>query len=124
MDSSDSWILHYADRAPAFYTVDQGYDVWLGNFRGNKYSRNHTEMDPDTNMTFWREVNWRTHSDFDLPASFDYIARVTGYKKVAYVGHSMGTTVMFRMMATNYNYFHKRVSVYIPLAPLVHIAHT
>ena len=35
--------------------ADLGYDVWLGNYRGNTYSRRHEHLDPE-NLDFWQ---WR-----------------------------------------------------------------
>ena len=57
-DSADAFICNYADRAPAFVAARAGYDVWLGNTRGNKYSRQHVKYNPDLN----RQAFW----DFDM----------------------------------------------------------
>ena len=37
----------------AFIMSDAGYDVWLGNYRGNTYSRRHEHLDPDE-YDYWR----------------------------------------------------------------------
>lgn len=45
--SSDTWIENLPIKAPAYVIAKSGYDVWLGNNRGNKYSRSNQSIDPD-----------------------------------------------------------------------------
>ena len=35
----------------------KGYDVWLGNYRGNHESREHTKLDPATDYNYW-QFSW------------------------------------------------------------------
>ena len=92
LDSSDTWIINDEDKAPAFIFANRGYDVWLGNNRGNKHSRNHTKYNPDKNKEFW-DFSFQHMADFDLPAFFSYVNKVTG-QKVSYIGHSQGSIQM------------------------------
>jgi len=61
--------MHSADKAPAFILAKAGYDVWLGNSRGNKYSQQHTNykvMNKKHNI-FW-QFTWQEMGEYDAPA--------------------------------------------------------
>lgn len=46
LDASSMWIVNDVELAPGFKLAKEGYDVWLGNNRGNTYSRKHKTMKP------------------------------------------------------------------------------
>ena len=86
LDCSDTWIINEESLAPAFTLANRGYDVWLGNSRGNKHSRNHTTLNPNKDDKFW-DFSFSDMGKYDLPAAFEYIHNVTN-KKIYYLGHS------------------------------------
>lgn len=88
LDSANCWIMNYAEVAPAFVAARAGYDVWLGNSRGNTYSCEHVSYDPWKNEKKFWDFDWGNMGVYDIPASLDYITALTGHQKVAYIGHS------------------------------------
>ena len=89
------------DESSAFQLVRQGYDVWLGNSRGNRYSRRHRYLTPSKHPRFF-DFSFYEMARYDLPAQIDYVRAKTGVEKLAYIGHSEGTTSMFTALAEDF----------------------
>lgn len=115
VDSSDDWILNSESLAPAFKLVSEGYDVWLGNTRGNTHSRNHTTLKP-TEKAFW-DYTWNDVAKYDIPSQVDYILSATGKPKLIYIGHSQGTLVLMVQSILDPT-FADKISVAVLLAPI------
>ena len=61
------------DKAPAFVASEAGYDVWLGNLRGNKYCHGHETLDFNKDAKDFYNFDIEHHSSLDLVAMIDYI---------------------------------------------------
>ncbi|EFN81912.1 Lipase 3 [Harpegnathos saltator] len=115
ISSSDSWVLFGPGKDLVFLLADQGYDVWLGNVRGSTYSRSHVKMSP-RNKDFW-QFSYHEVGTIDLPNMIDYVLTYTGQGTLSYIGHSMGTTVLFVLLSTRPEY-NAKISLGICLAPI------
>ncbi len=73
-DSADAWVVN-DENSPAFILNAEGYDVWLGNSRGNKYSRKHVYKSPSS-PEFW-DFDWEDMGSYDLTALTEFILKVT-----------------------------------------------
>lgn len=91
-DSSFEWIINSNDKAPGFMLAREGYDVWMGNNRGNGFSEKHIKYSKNE-KEFW-EFDFEEMGLYDVPAEIDYILKTNNRtdKIAAYVGHSEGTT--------------------------------
>merc|ERR1712037_658872 len=121
-DSSAAWVLAGPDHgAPAFRLAEQGYDVWLGNYRGNHDSRAHKTLNPDTDDEFW-QFSQDEMSKYDLPSQLNYVLESTKKEKILYVGHSMGTTTYMAMNSMDQSWGDK-VELAVFLAPVAYVGH-
>ena len=73
----------------AFYLAKSGLDVWLGNNRCGFNPRHTLLKRRDPRMWAW---NIRQMGVMDLPALISRVLYETGFKKLALVAHSQGTT--------------------------------
>lgn len=123
LDSSDTWILNGPGEAFAFILADEGFDVWLGNNRGNLYSRNHTSYNPSWPFKRFWDWTFTEMGRIDAPTQVHYIQKVTGNAKVAMAGHSQGCTQMMVNFCRPET-LKDDLSVFVALAPAVHVRYT
>ncbi|XP_049782118.1 lipase 1-like [Schistocerca cancellata] len=116
--ASDLWLLRGPGAALGYLLADDGYDVWLMNFRGNRYSARHTTLNT-TDPSFWK-FSWHEMAVWDLPATIDHVLAVTGWRQLQAVGHSMGNTALLAMLASRPQYSRK-LALGSLLAPVAYI---
>ena len=112
--SSDTFLLNSRHQSLPYVLHDAGFDVWLGNVRGNKYSRKHVSLNPNKDE-FWK-WSFDEMGEFDIPAIIDYIVNTTKMPKVNFVGHSQGCVAFFSGVIQN-NYLNEKVDKFFALAP-------
>ncbi|XP_063239532.1 gastric triacylglycerol lipase-like [Bacillus rossius redtenbacheri] len=121
LSSSADWVIMGPNTSLAYILADEGFDVWMGNVRGNTYSKSHVNLS-SSDPLFWR-FSWDEMAVFDLPAALDLVLATTGRRRLFYVGHSMGTSMFFALACTRPDYVGARVELMSALAPVVFLRH-
>lgn len=116
---ADTWIENEPSVAVAYQFARAGYDVWLGNNRGNKYSMNHRTISASENPETFYDYSFQDLGQYDLPAQIDKVREVSRKEKITYVGHSQGTAQMFYALSTNEDEIAKKVNLFVAFAPIV-----
>ncbi|KAL6521820.1 hypothetical protein OROGR_018389 [Orobanche gracilis] len=141
-----TWLLNSPEQSLAMILADNGFDVWISNNRGTRFSRRHVNLDPakslenhtrllasklaltDLELNFDRAVaraeywNW-TWDDLvihDLPSVIELVFEQTGWK-THYIGHSMGTLIALASFSEGKQVDKVRSAVL--LSPVAYLSH-
>lgn len=114
--AGSNWVTNLANNSLGFILADAGYDVWLGNSRGNTWSRKHKTLNPDKDDEYWA-FSYDEMAKKDLPAVINFIVQKTGQEQLFYIGHSQGTTIAFIAFSTMPE-LAKRIKLFFGLAPV------
>lgn len=68
-------------------------------------------------------LSWHEIGMFDLPATIDYILKETGKEQLVYIGHSMGTTMLFTALSMDPSY-NEKIKMAFLLSPIAYLANS
>jgi lysosomal acid lipase/cholesteryl ester hydrolase len=116
MHSSEALTIrqNIADSLPLVLS-NAGYDVWLGNNRGNRYSHKHVHKKPNSDE-FW-DFSLDDMARYDLPTMIDYVLAQTGSPSLTLIGFSQGTAQSFAYLSNHTAT--PKVNLFIALAPVI-----
>ncbi|KAG1363928.1 triacylglycerol lipase 1 [Cocos nucifera] len=84
----DTWFVNSVEESLGFILADSGFDVWVGNVRGTRWSYGHVTLS-ENDKAFW-DWSWQELAQYDLLAMIEYVYSTTN-SKIFFVGHSQGT---------------------------------
>jgi pimeloyl-ACP methyl ester carboxylesterase len=122
-DASHTWVINFPEQSLGFILYDAGYDVWLGNSRGNTYSLA-SQNYSISQAQFWA-WSFDEMAKYDLPAQIEYALATNGAAEdLVYIGHSQGTMQAFIAFSGVYNpEIISKVTLFIALAPVAYVGH-
>ncbi|XP_037046125.1 lipase 3-like [Bradysia coprophila] len=116
--SAADYVIGGNNASLAYLLSDNGYDVWLGNARGNIFSRAHKTLSVDSH-DFWK-FSFHEIGMYDLPAIIDYALDKGDTTSLTYCGYSQGTTVFFVLLSMRPEY-NSKISTAFLKAPVAYM---
>lgn len=113
--NSEIFVLgETASKSLPFLLVDQGYDVWLGNNRGNKYSRKHINL-KCSSKEFW-DFSLDEFAMFDTPDTISHVLKKTKQKDLVVIGFSQGATQTLAALSLSES-LNQQIKLFIGISP-------
>ncbi|KAL6522539.1 hypothetical protein OROMI_031497 [Orobanche minor] len=120
--AGDAWFMDSPNQSLGFILANRGFDVWVGNVRGTRWSHGHVSLS-ERDKKFW-DWSWQELALYDLGGMIDYIYSVTN-SKVFVVGHSQVSdhgTIMSLAAFTQPN-IAKMIKAAALLCPISYLEH-
>ncbi|OXU27167.1 hypothetical protein TSAR_005920 [Trichomalopsis sarcophagae] len=114
--SSDAYVLQNRKKNLVYTLVENNYDVWLGNARGNSYSRSHSSY--NTNESAFWDFSFHEIGVQDLRHSIDYVLKKTKSPYLNFIGYSIGATESY-VLISKYPEFNQKIRLLISISPLL-----
>ncbi|XP_051114490.1 triacylglycerol lipase 2-like [Andrographis paniculata] len=114
-----TWLLNSPEQSLATILADGGFDVWISNTRGTRFSRNHLHLH-SSYPEYW-DWTWDDLVSQDLPAVVGLVFQHTGGQKLHYVGHSLGTLIA--LASFSQGKLVDKVRSAVLLSPVAYLSH-
>lgn len=112
---SDVWMCNTArERNLPLVLHDLGFDVWLGNNRGNKYSTQHLYRRPGSHE-FW-DFSIDEFAFFDIPNSIEFVLEHTQLPQLICIGFSQGSAQTFASLSVRED-LNSKISLFVAISP-------
>lgn len=85
------------DESIVNHLSSHGFDIWLANNRGNKYSCTNSKLSSNS-KEFW-DFSFQEMAEIDLPLFIQTVKEKTGKDKISIVAHSQGGTQLLASLA-------------------------
>lgn len=118
--SSSNWVANLPNESFGFILADKGFDVWLGNIRGNTYGKHHVNLSVDSDA-FW-DFSWDEMAKYDLPTIVNFVLKTTGQPSLYYAAHSQGSLIAFAELSRNKD-LEKKIKAVFALGPVAYLGH-
>ncbi|KAJ7561210.1 hypothetical protein O6H91_03G018900 [Diphasiastrum complanatum] len=118
LQGGEAWVLNSPEQSLGFILANVGYDVWIGNLRGTRWSSKHMSF-TNEEKGYWN-WSWDEHVAFDLPTMLKLVYETTG-SSAKYIGYSQGTIIF--LAALSQSWVTQYVDQAVLLSPIAYLNH-
>lgn len=112
------------EKSLAYYLQEKGYDVWIGNNRGSKFSSKHVSKDSKkVNGDYW-EFCMDHFVRYDIVSEIEFIKKRTDAEKVDFVGYSEGSTLFLMLYMDNPNFVESSINKFVSIGTIPNLSNT